>query len=78
MNIGDQSNVQFALLDTDGTKLLASRPWLAPKGNKPASIAWVAPADGTHYLTSGDFHNWGKQREYTMIMPVIAPKGRKN
>ena len=77
VNVGAQSNIQFSLLDTDGTTQLASSPWPAPKGNKPATITWVAPADGTYYLTSGDYHNWGKQREYTMIMSVSAPKGRK-
>jgi len=77
VNVGEQSNVLFSLLDTDGTTQLASSPWPAPKGNKPATITWVAPADGTYYLSSGDYHNWGKQREYTMIMTVTAPKGRK-
>lgn len=75
VNVGGKSNVLMYLQDADGTRL-ASSPWPSPKGNKPATITWVAPAGGTYYVSTGDYHNWGKQREYTIMMTESAPKGR--
>lgn len=75
-NVGENSNVNYRLYDTDGTTVLASSPFPAPKGNKPATITWTAPADGTYYLASDEYHDWGKNTEYTISLSASAPKRR--